>query len=88
VRRRPRSCGRAGSRAESCWWARSLSRPYERPPLSKDYLRGESDRDEAFVHEQGFGEEHQVDLLPDASGCGSPGPAHGSGSRQVIIRRL
>jgi hypothetical protein len=32
-----------------------LSRPYERPPLSKDYLRGESDREDAFVHEQGFG---------------------------------
>ena len=25
-------------------------RPYERPPLTKDYLRGESPREKAFVH--------------------------------------
>ena len=25
-------------------------RPYERPPLSKDYLRGESAREKAHVH--------------------------------------
>ena len=25
-------------------------RPYERPPLTKDYLRGESERDKAHVH--------------------------------------
>src|SRR5665809_54265 len=29
-------------------------RPYERPPLSKDYLRGESERDKVFVHDQSF----------------------------------
>ena len=28
-------------------------RPYERPPLSKDYLRGETDREQAYVHEAG-----------------------------------
>ena len=25
-------------------------RPYERPPLTKDYLRGESEREKAYVH--------------------------------------
>ena len=35
-------------------------RPYERPPLTKDYLRGESDREKAFVHEQGFYEDQQI----------------------------
>ena len=25
-------------------------RPYERPPLSKGYLQGEAEREEAFVH--------------------------------------
>ena len=25
--------------------------PYERPPLSKEYLRGEADRADAYVHE-------------------------------------
>jgi 3-phenylpropionate/trans-cinnamate dioxygenase ferredoxin reductase subunit len=28
--------------------------PYERPPLSKDYVRGESPREQARVHEDGF----------------------------------
>ena len=26
------------------------NRPYERPPLSKDYLQGNIDRDSIFVH--------------------------------------
>jgi 3-phenylpropionate/trans-cinnamate dioxygenase ferredoxin reductase component len=37
-------------------------RPYERPPLSKDYLRGESERDAAYVHEAGYYEEHDIEL--------------------------
>ena len=37
-------------------------RPYERPPLSKDYLRGEAERDAAFVHEEGFYDEHDIEL--------------------------
>lgn len=37
-------------------------RPYERPPLSKDYLRGESDREKAFVHPAGFYDERSIDL--------------------------
>jgi 3-phenylpropionate/trans-cinnamate dioxygenase ferredoxin reductase subunit len=36
--------------------------PYERPPLSKDYLRGESGPDKAFVHEEAFYAEHDIDL--------------------------
>lgn len=38
-------------------------RPYERPPLTKDYLRGESEREKAYVHEQGFYEQHQIEVL-------------------------
>src|SRR5947209_6988598 len=38
-------------------------RPYERPPLSKDYVRGESERDKAFVHEPGFYTEHDIELI-------------------------
>jgi 3-phenylpropionate/trans-cinnamate dioxygenase ferredoxin reductase subunit len=30
------------------------ARPYERPPLTKDYLRGESEREKAYVHDDGF----------------------------------
>ena len=37
-------------------------RPYERPPLSKDYLRGESGRDQVYVHEEGFYDEHDIEL--------------------------
>ncbi|HJP75564.1 MAG TPA: FAD-dependent oxidoreductase [Pseudonocardiaceae bacterium] len=37
-------------------------RPYERPPLSKDYLAGKAERDSAFVHEESWYAEHAVDL--------------------------
>ena len=42
-------------------------RPYERPPLTKDYLRGESEREKAYVHEQGFYEQHEIELLADTT---------------------
>jgi 3-phenylpropionate/trans-cinnamate dioxygenase ferredoxin reductase subunit len=37
-------------------------RPYERPPLSKDYLRGESEREKAYVHPAAFYQEHAIEL--------------------------
>jgi 3-phenylpropionate/trans-cinnamate dioxygenase ferredoxin reductase component len=37
-------------------------RPYERPPLSKDYLRGEVGREKVYVHPEGFYAEHDIDL--------------------------
>jgi 3-phenylpropionate/trans-cinnamate dioxygenase ferredoxin reductase subunit len=37
--------------------------PYERPPLSKDLLRGESPREQARVHEDGFYADHDIELL-------------------------
>jgi 3-phenylpropionate/trans-cinnamate dioxygenase ferredoxin reductase component len=36
--------------------------PYERPPLSKEYLRGEAERASAAVHEAGFYAEHDIEL--------------------------
>jgi 3-phenylpropionate/trans-cinnamate dioxygenase ferredoxin reductase component len=36
--------------------------PYERPPLSKDYLQGKADRDSIFVHAEPWYAEHEVDL--------------------------
>jgi 3-phenylpropionate/trans-cinnamate dioxygenase ferredoxin reductase subunit len=42
-------------------------RPYERPPLSKDYLRGESPREKAYVHEAGFYSEHEIELRTETS---------------------
>lgn len=40
--------------------------PYERPPLSKEYLRGEAERDDAHVHPLSWYEENGVELK---SGC-------------------
>jgi 3-phenylpropionate/trans-cinnamate dioxygenase ferredoxin reductase subunit len=37
-------------------------RPYERPPLSKDYLRGELERGKVHVHEDGFYAEQDIEL--------------------------
>ena len=42
-------------------------RPYERPPLSKDYLRGESEREKAYVHGAEYYEQHDVELLTSLS---------------------
>jgi 3-phenylpropionate/trans-cinnamate dioxygenase ferredoxin reductase subunit len=38
-------------------------RPYERPPLSKEYLTGAKERDIIYVHEAGWYAEHDVELL-------------------------
>jgi 3-phenylpropionate/trans-cinnamate dioxygenase ferredoxin reductase subunit len=37
--------------------------PYERPPLSKEYLRGEAERADAYVNPAEWYEENQVELL-------------------------
>ncbi|HEY7144238.1 MAG TPA: FAD-dependent oxidoreductase [Streptosporangiaceae bacterium] len=37
-------------------------RPYERPPLSKDYLLGKAERDTIFVHPENWYAENNVDL--------------------------
>ena len=37
-------------------------RPYERPPMSKTYLRGESPFDDAAVHEADYYTTHQIEL--------------------------
>jgi 3-phenylpropionate/trans-cinnamate dioxygenase ferredoxin reductase subunit len=36
--------------------------PYERPPLSKDYLQGKADRDSIFVHPEHWYAAHAVEL--------------------------
>src|ERR1700735_2475042 len=42
-------------------------RPYERPPLSKDYLRGESEREKAYVHPAEFYDENAIELLTEST---------------------
>jgi 3-phenylpropionate/trans-cinnamate dioxygenase ferredoxin reductase component len=42
--------------------AEEPERPYERPPLSKDYLNGGKERDVIYVHDAGWYGEHDVEL--------------------------
>jgi 3-phenylpropionate/trans-cinnamate dioxygenase ferredoxin reductase component len=37
-------------------------RPYERPPLSKEYLQGKVEADVAFVHDPAYYDQHGIDL--------------------------
>jgi 3-phenylpropionate/trans-cinnamate dioxygenase ferredoxin reductase subunit len=38
-------------------------RPYERPPLTKDYLRGDAPREQAYVHSESFYGAHDIELM-------------------------
>jgi 3-phenylpropionate/trans-cinnamate dioxygenase ferredoxin reductase subunit len=40
-----------------------IERPYERPPLSKGYMLGKDSRDKAFVHDESWYAEHDVELM-------------------------
>src|SRR5437763_804621 len=66
-------------------------RPYERPPLSKDYLRGESERDKAHVHDESFYPEHEIELMTSAT-VGAIDPAGGrltlEGGQELAFDRL
>jgi 3-phenylpropionate/trans-cinnamate dioxygenase ferredoxin reductase component len=44
--------------------------PYERPPLSKEYLRGEAQREDAIVNPREWYEENEVELLTGKSVIG------------------
>jgi 3-phenylpropionate/trans-cinnamate dioxygenase ferredoxin reductase component len=43
-------------------FADEAERPYDRPPLSKGYLRGETDRDSLYLHQDGFYADHDIEL--------------------------
>ncbi|HEX2026412.1 MAG TPA: FAD-dependent oxidoreductase [Nitriliruptorales bacterium] len=43
--------------------AEETHRPYERPPLSKGVLIGHQPADSAYVHPQGFYDEHGIELI-------------------------
>ncbi|GAA5107268.1 NAD(P)/FAD-dependent oxidoreductase [Haloechinothrix salitolerans] len=38
-------------------------RPYERPPLSKDYLLGKADKSSIFVHDHGWYQQNSVEMM-------------------------
>ena len=45
-------------------------RPYERPPLSKDYLQGKAGRDTIFVHPPDWYDTNRLELLPGTAVTG------------------
>ena len=51
-------------------------RPYERPPLSKGYLQGDSARDDVFVHPQQWYADNEVDLRLNTTVTELDRPAH------------
>jgi 3-phenylpropionate/trans-cinnamate dioxygenase ferredoxin reductase component len=55
-------------------------RPYERPPLSKDYLRGESEREAAYAHPAEFYGEKDIELRRETTVTGLD-----LGAREVVI---
>jgi 3-phenylpropionate/trans-cinnamate dioxygenase ferredoxin reductase component len=60
-------------------------RPYERPPLSKDYLRGET-ADRPYVHPEDFYRDNEIELLTSTRVTGL-----GAGMRELLLegdRRL
>jgi len=54
---------RRGAEGSILLAGREAELPYERPPLSKEYLRGDTQREEAFVNPAGWYEENEVELL-------------------------
>ncbi|MEO6882193.1 MAG: FAD-dependent oxidoreductase [Mycobacteriaceae bacterium] len=54
--------------------------PYERPPLSKDYLAGKADRDSLAVHDQQWYTDHGVELR-----LGVPATALDRAARDVVL---
>lgn len=46
---------------------RETDPPYERPPLSKDYLRGESERADAYVQSRAWYGDNEIELLTGTS---------------------
>ncbi|HTQ94008.1 MAG TPA: FAD-dependent oxidoreductase, partial [Streptosporangiaceae bacterium] len=55
-------------------------RPYERPPLSKDYLVGKAERETIYVHPENWYAENKVELR-----LGSPVTAIDRAGRQVAL---
>jgi 3-phenylpropionate/trans-cinnamate dioxygenase ferredoxin reductase component len=43
------------------------ARPYERPPLSKEYLEGRAEREKVYVHPSDFYDENGIELLTETT---------------------
>jgi 3-phenylpropionate/trans-cinnamate dioxygenase ferredoxin reductase component len=51
-------------------------RPYQRPPLSKDYLRGDAGLDKVYLHDESFYADHDIELR-------TPTPSSASSRRRL-----
>ena len=51
-------------------------RPYHRPPLSKEFLRGDQERKEVFVHSTEWYNEHGVEVMTSTRAIGLDPQAH------------
>ena len=83
---------RRAPRGRSCSPAASREPPYERPPLSKEYLRGEAERADAYVNPADWYEENDVELLhpherDGARPAGADREAAGRGGGRLRARR-
>jgi 3-phenylpropionate/trans-cinnamate dioxygenase ferredoxin reductase subunit len=58
-----RELRKRGAEGEVLLAGREPEVPYERPPLSKEYMRGESERADAYVNPASWYEENDVELL-------------------------
>src|SRR3954447_967729 len=56
--------------------AEEAERPYERPPLSKEYLNGSKERDVIYVHDAGWYGEHDVELRTGVRAVGLDPAGH------------
>jgi len=67
-------------------------RPYERPMLSKEYLRGDKPAAKLYVHDEGFYAEHDIELLTGTRVASVDPAAHevafADGSRMPYSRLL
>ena len=65
-----------------------IERPYERPPLSKGYLRGDEEAAKIFVHDEGFYAEQGIELRTSTRVTAlDPGASGGAGRRGATAVR-
>lgn len=61
---------RGGAEGSILLVGRESDPPYDRPPLSKEYLRGDAERSDAYVHDRGWYGDNDVELLTGRSVMG------------------
>src|SRR4029453_14951031 len=62
--------------------------PYERPPLSKEFLRGEAGRETTRTHDEAWDPDNAVELPPGGAGAGATRPHHEAWYRDHDVELL